>query len=121
MKLPQFQLHKVKRLIAIQGSRFEFRHLSVDSFGEPDGSYTSAIVTGVFHETTSHVSRSVSDSSTTHSKASSNIMTTWEEAQRVATGDHLIFNSHKYIVCGITNVDESNVIGDISLEEVLWD
>lgn len=118
MNAPLFQLNKVRRFISTQGQPFSFLRQGTNEFGEPNGQTESVIIKGVYHETTSFLSKESADATTLRKKASPMILCLWQEAQQLSIKDELSFNGKTYTVGEIKNLSEANVIGDISLEEV---
>lgn len=121
MNSKQFQVAKFKRLLHTQGRLFEFTKPSMNEFGEPTSEGVSYGINGVFHTTHSYVSKSVSDGSVTRSKASPMIMCLWGEANQVEIGHEVTLNGTTYKVNGVTNINEDNLLADISIEEVQGD
>lgn len=113
-----FQLNKVRRLINTQGKSFQFKRRGTNEFGEPNGQTESVNIVGVYHETTSFLSKSATEATTIRQKASPMVLCLWEDAQRILHTDELSFNGKSYKVGEIKNISEANIIGDISLEEV---
>lgn len=121
MEAPSFQLNKVRRFINTQGQSFEFKRQGTNSFGEPNGQTISVIIKGVYHETTSFMSKSSMDAATIRTKPSPMILCSWTEAQKILMTDTLFFNGKSYTVGGVKDIAESGIVGDISLEEALTD
>lgn len=113
-----FQLNKVRRLINTQGKPFKFTRQGTNEFGEPNGQTESVDIVGVYHETTSFLSKSATEATTIRQKSSPMILCLWEDAQRVLHTDELSFNEKSYKVGEVKNISEANIVGDISLEEV---
>lgn len=113
-----FQLNKVRRLIHTQGKTFSFKRQETNDFGEPNGQTVSVNVVGVYHETTSFLSKTSTESTTIRQKPSPMILCLWEDAQKILHTDELFFNGKTYKVGEVKNISEANIVGDISLEEV---
>lgn len=113
-----FQLNKVRRLINTQGKNFQFKRRGTNEFGEPNGQTESVNIVGVYHETTSFLSKSATEATTIRQKPSPMILCLWEDAQKILHTDELSFNGKSYKVGEIKNISEANIVGDISLEEV---
>lgn len=113
-----FQLNKVRRLINTQGKNFQFKRRGTNEFGEPNGQTESVNIVGVYHETTSFLSKSATEATTIRQKASPMVLCLWEDAQRILHTDELSFNGKSYKVGEVKNISEANIVGDISLEEV---
>lgn len=113
-----FQLNKVRRLIKTQGQPFKFTRQKTNEFGEPNGQTESVDIVGVYHETTSFLSKTVTEATTVRRKPSPMILCLWEDAQKILHTDELSFNGKTYKVGEVKNISEANIVGDISLEEV---
>lgn len=113
-----FQLNKVRRLINTQGKNFQFKRRGTNEFGEPNGQTESVDIVGVYHETTSFLSKSATEATTIRQKPSPMILCLWEDAQKILHTDELSFNGKNYKVGEVKNISEANIVGDISLEEV---
>lgn len=113
-----FQLNKVRRLINTQGKLFTFKRTGTNEFGEPNGQTESVNIKGVYHETTSFLSKSATEATTIRQKPSPMILCMWEDAQKILHTDELAFNGKSYKVGEVKNISEANIVGDISLEEV---
>lgn len=116
-----FQLNKVRRLIHTQGKTFSFKRQGTNDFGEPNGQTESVDIVGVYHETTSFLSKTATGATTIRQKSSPMILCLWEDAQKILHTDELSFNGKTYKVGEVKNLSESNIVGDISLEEVQTD
>ena len=113
-----FQLNKVRRLINTQGKNFQFKRRGTNEFGEPNGQTESVDIVGVYHETTSFLSKSATEATTIRQKPSTMILCLWKDAQKILHTDELSFNGKSYKVGEVKNISEANIVGDISLEEV---
>ncbi len=113
-----FQLNKVRRLIITQGRLFTFVTEGKNDFGEPNGETVSQNLKGVFHETTSYVSKETSSASTTRKKSSPMVLTLWESVKEINKSYQVQLNGKTYQVNEVKNLCESNLLADISLEEV---
>lgn len=116
-----FQLNKVRRLINTQGQEFTFSRQGSNEFGEPNGQTESVVIRGVYHETTSYLSKTGTEATTIRQRSSPMILCLWEDAQKAVHTDKLIFNKKSYRVGEVKNISEADVAGDISLEEVQTD
>lgn len=121
MNAAAFQLNKVRRLINTQGRSVVVTRQRKNKFNEPNGEAEVFNITGVFHETTSYLSKTGSDGSTVRAKPSPMFMCLWSDAQLVKHTDRITINGHTYSIGEVKNLCEANVAGDISLEEVQGD
>lgn len=121
MHSSSFQLNKVKRLLRTTGRPFTFTRTGVDRFGEPDGTTESFEITGVYHESASNSMYSVqqkADSATVWPKSFPMMLCLWEDAEKLEPDDIVEFNGKQYKIGEIRNLEASNLIADITLEEV---
>lgn len=113
-----FQMAKIRRLIRTQGQQFTFNRPDKNEFGEPTGQTVSVIIDGVFHETSSYVSKSATESTTIRQKSSPMILCLAAEGKKIKLNDSLNFNGKTYTVSEVKDSAEMDVAVDISLEEV---
>ena len=121
MNSAAFQLNKVRRLIKTQGRSALIVRPATNKFGEPEGEADVCTILGVFHESSSKMTyqaKTTSDGSTIRAKAAPMMLCLWEDVQDLRHTDHVVINNHAYIIGEIKNVNESNLVADISLEEV---
>ena len=118
MNSAMFQLNKVRRLINTQGRSVDVLRQGKNKFGEPNGEAEVFSVKGVFHETTSYLSKTGTDGSTVRAKSSPMFMCLWDEAIKLKHTDQVSMNNHTYNIGEIKNLCEANLVADISLEEV---
>ena len=121
MYAAEFQLNKVRRLINTQGRLIAVSRQEKNKFNEPSGQAEVFNIKGVFHETTSYLSKTGSNGSTVRSKPAPMFMCLWESARLLQHTDQVILNGRTYNIGEIKNLCEANIIGDISLEEVQSD
>lgn len=121
MNSSAFQLNKVRRLIKAQGRSVVVTRQERNKFNEPNGEAEVFSVTGVFHETTSYLSKTGSDGSTVRAKPSPMLMCLWDDTKKLKHTDQVILNNRTYNIGEIKNLCEADVVGDISLEEVQTD
>ena len=121
MNSPTFQLNKVRRLINTQGRSVVVTRQGKNKFNEPNGETEIFNITGVFHETTSYLSKTGTDGSTIRSKPSPMLLCLWDEIQELQHTDLVSINNKTYRIGEIKNLCEADVAGDISLEEIQTD
>lgn len=120
----QFEAYKLKREIKRSGTEYEFQRMGVNKFGEPSGEYEAvATVKGIYHEQNSNVQITTGDTTQVRTEKIPMILCLYEDlydgaTQLVKAEDLLFINGKKFVVQGIVNVQEWNIIGDISLEVV---
>lgn len=114
------ELHKVVREIATHGSEYAFNRETKDDYGEVTGEETEVKnITGIFHSTNTFITKNVTDGSVTIKKEQPMILTTFEDGAELQVDDVTIINGSRFKVTGKNNVQEKNILCDISLEVVL--
>lgn len=114
-----FQLNKVRRIIKTQGASITAKKYETNGFGEPTGEPEIVTIPGLFHEATAYASTTGTEDSTVRKKSSPMFMCMWEDiAEILHLEDEVVFNNKTYRINEIKNLSESNIIADISLEEV---
>ena len=111
MDAKSFQINKVAKTLKRSGQEF-----ILNKFGEPTEQKKEIKIIGLFHETTSYISKSATDASIIAKKSSPMILCI--DFNGVLKGDKLIFNGKNYLVNEVKDLLESNAIFDISLEEI---
>lgn len=121
MNSAAFQLNKVKRLISTQGRSVIVTRQGKNKFNEPNGEADVFNIRGVFHETTSYLSKTGSNGSTVRAKPSPMLLCLWKEAQSLRHSDQIQLNNRLYNIGEIKNLCEADVAADVSLIEVQTD
>lgn len=119
--LLKMELLKVMREITVHGTEYEVVRMIKDEYGEDTGKSESiGTFKSLFHESVGNMrNASISDGTTTHGKAVSKVLLSWEDTKPVQNGDFFLINSNKYKVIEKSNVQEYNILCDITLELVL--
>lgn len=121
MNSAAFQLNKVKRLISTQGRSVIVTRQGKNKFNEPNGEADVFNIRGVFHETTSYLSKTGSNGSTVRAKPSPMFLCLWNDAQSLQHSDQIQLNNRLYNIGEIKNLCEADVAADVSLIEVQSD
>ena len=97
----KMELHKVLREIQMHGTEYTFFRKKVDKYGEPTKEEPEQIanVKGLFHVSKGYI--------------------THENIGEIKTEDFFVINGNKYKVVEKNNIQEYNIVTDISLELVL--
>lgn len=121
MKNTAFMTRKLELFLVRQGIEYTFKRHEVDDRGQPtDKEIVVKILKGIFHlGSADYIQLVVGDAATVKSKHTQYIMTAWGEAENIMQGDFVEVNGIQRKVTGKTNIAETNVIADISLEEVI--
>ena len=117
----KFEAYKIKRELKRSGIEYEFKRNGNNEFNEPMGEPSSVgIITGLYHEQNGSIQITTGDTTQTRTKKVPMILCLYEDAASLALqiGDIVKINTKTFSVTGITNIQEWNVISDISLEVV---
>ena len=112
----QFEAYKIKRELKRSGIDYEFKRSGVNDFGEPVGEpIVVGTIRGLYHEQNSSVQVTTGDTTQVRTKKIPMILCLYEVLQ---VGDELKINNKTLKVTGVVNIQEWNIIADISLEVV---
>ena len=116
----QFEAYKIKREIRRSGETYTFMRPSLNEFGEPSGDETEVgSLRGLYHEQNSNVQLTTGDTTQIRTKKLPMILCIYEDAKtlNLQLGDKLYLNDRILKVVSLVNIQEWNIIGDLSLEE----
>lgn len=117
----KFEAYKIKRELKRSGIEYEFKRTGKNEFNEPTGKLSSVgTITGLYHEQNGSIQITTGDTTQTRTKKVPMILCLYEDAASLALqiGDIVKINTKTFSVTGITNIQEWNIISDISLEVV---
>ena len=121
----KFEAYKLRRELKRVGNRYEFKRAKLNEFGEPTkDEVVVGTITGLYHEQNSYIKMAVNSAIQTggvtqvRTKKIPMILCLHEDATFLKIGDTVKFNSKTYKVNGVVNIQEWNIISDISLEVV---
>lgn len=117
----QFEAYKIKRELKRSGIDYEFKRSGLNDFGEPDNKLvTVGIIKGLYHEQSGNIQITTGDTTQVRTKKIPMILCLYDDAASLVlqVGDLLEINGRQFKVTGITNIQEWNIISDISLEVV---
>lgn len=117
----QFEAYKIKRELKRSGIDYEFKRSGLNDFGEPDNKLvTVGIIKGLYHEQNSNIQITTGDTTQVRTKKIPMILCLYDDTASLVlqVGDLLEINGKQFKVTGITNIQEWNIISDISLEVV---
>lgn len=117
----KMELHKVLREIQIHGTEYIFLRKSVDGYGESMKEEPKQVVKtqGLFHVSKGYITQNIQDGTKTHSKGQPMLMVAYENTGEIQTDDFFVINGNTYKVVEKNNIQEYNIVTDISLELVL--
>lgn len=112
----------VEREITRNGSTYIVKRNKVDKYGEPTQEVEEVtILRGLFHISKGFITKNTSDGSQTKTKGQPMFLALWEECKTIQNGDFVVINENTYKITDKNNIEEYNIIADISLEVVLSD
>ena len=119
----KFEAYKIKRELKRSGTEYEFKRNKTNDFGEPvKGAEPEAIgkIIGLYHEQNGTVQISTGETTQVRTKKIPMILCLYEDTASLVlqVNDTVIINSKTFKVTGVTNIQEWNIISDISLEVV---
>ena len=117
----RFEAYKIKRELKKSGIDYEFKRIEKDDFGEPtDKPKVVGKLKGLYHEQNSTVQITTGDTTQTRTKKVPMILCLYEDTASLVlqVGDIVKINTKTFKVTGVINIQEWNLISDISLEVV---
>lgn len=115
----KFEAYKIRRELKKIGKEYEFKRAKLNDFKEPTkDSVVAGKLIGLYHEQNSNVSITTGETTQTRSKNVPMILCFYEDATFLKIGDKVKMNSKTFKVTGIVNIQEWNIIADVSLEVV---
>lgn len=115
----KFEAYKIRRELKRIGKEYEFKRAKLNNFKEPTkDSVVAGKLTGLYHEQNSNVSITTGDTTQTRTKKVPMILCLYEDATFLKIGDSVKINSKTFKVTGVVNIQEWNIIADISLEVI---
>lgn len=115
----KFESYKLRREIKKVGKEYEFKRAKKNEYKEPtEEKEVVAKISGLYHEQNSNISITTGETTQTRNKKIPMILCLYEEAKPLKVGDTVEINSKKFNVTGVVNIQEWNIISDISLEVV---
>lgn len=113
----EFELRKIAKEIKRNGSLYSFNRMELNKYKEPTDVVKSVIeLKGLYHETRSYINISTTEGANIISKPQPLIMCVYEAAKDLEQGDIVVIGNNTYTVNAINNLQNYNIIIDISLE-----
>ena len=114
------ELRKVKREILIHGSNVIVKRSVLDDYKESTGQEENVTtVRGLFHITKGYVNNTNGDSGKVRTKGQPMLLLLYDDSKQIKNDDFVIINNKKYKVTHISNIQEFNIVSDLSLELIL--
>lgn len=116
-----FEVYKLKRELRRSGKEYEILRYGKNEFDEPNDKLESVgKIEGLYFETNGSISVMVSDTTRFRTKKIPMILCLYEDVKRLnlEVDDFLKINEKTMKVTGVINIQEWNLIGEISLEVI---
>lgn len=114
------ELYKVQREIKMHGSDFTVKRNKIDEYKEPTGEKeTITTFRGLFHITKTFQTRNISDGTVTRTKGQPMVLVDYSDVGETRNGDIIEYNGLEYTVADVNNVEQMNIIADISMELII--
>ena len=115
----KFEKNKLKRELKKSGKKYSFLREGKNKFGEPNGEPTEICsIEAMYHESNGHIKIQTGDAAIYRTKKEPRLLCMYDDATSLVLGDYVLINGNRYNVTGVLNVQEWNIIADISLEVV---
>lgn len=116
-----FEMHKVLLNINRFGCKFNFYREKLDEYGETidDEIEDVCSLNGLFHVSKGYSTETVKDATIVHKKGEPMILVAFNDQKDIRIGDYVKINENAYKVVDKNNIQEYNILIDISLEAVL--
>lgn len=117
----QFEAYKIKRELKRSGIDYEFKRSNVNDFGEPvPDDKVVGKVNGLYHEENSNIQIQAGDAVQYRTKKIPMILCLYEEVKELGLkpGDFVCIGKEKYKVTGFVDIQNWNIVADISLEVI---
>ena len=115
----KFEAYKIRRELKKVGKEYEFKRAKLNDFKEPtEEQLFAGKLLGLYHEQNGYVSVTTGETTQTRNKKVPMILCLYEDANFLKIDDIVKINSKTFKVTGVVNIQEWNLIADISLEVV---
>ena len=114
----KFEAWKVRREILKSGVDFDFKRQGKNKYKEPEGDLVDAVkIKGLYHEENSYIEEQSDGVNTIRTKKVPKILVVYDDTStQLKRKDEVEYNGKLYQVTGITDIQNWNVILDVSLE-----
>jgi hypothetical protein len=119
MQPSKFLENKLKRQLNCNGIKYKFVGTKENEYHETVEDLENAVeLIGIYHESSSYESETVSTGSITHSKPQPMILCLLKDAENIMVGFNVEYGSKKFEVIAKNDVQDYGIVCDISLKEV---
>lgn len=115
----KFERNKIKRELKKSGKTYSFLREGENEFGESTDEPTQVCsIEAIYHESNGYIRTQTGEAATYRTKKEPKLLCLYEDATSLVSGDYVLINGKRYNVTGVLNVQEWNIVADISLEAV---
>lgn len=115
----KFEAYKICRELKKVGKEYEFKRAELNNFKEPtENQLFAGKLLGLYHEQNGYVSVSTGETTQVRNKKIPMILCLYKDAKFLKMDDIVKINSKTFKVTGVVNIQEWNIIADVSLEVV---
>lgn len=113
------ELYKVKREIQMHGEEYTVYKQKTYKYGETTSDIEEIQkVSGLFHITKGYTTQTISDGTKVRAKSQPMLMICMEGSEQIENGMFVIINDNRYNIVDKNNIQEYNMVVDLSLELV---
>lgn len=113
------ELYKVKREIQLHGEEYTVYKQKTDKYGETTSDIEEIQkVSGLFHITKGYTTQTISDGTKIRAKSQPMLMVCMEGSEKIENGMFVMINDNRYNIVDKNNIQEYNMVVDLSLELV---
>lgn len=113
----KLEMYKLRRELKKIGKEYTFKRAKLNQFKEPINETDDVgKLIGLYHEQNGNISITTGETTQTRTKKVPMILCLFDDAKFLNVGDIVEINSKVFKVTGIANIQEWNIIADISLE-----
>lgn len=114
-------LHRLLQSINWHGSTYDFTRYTLNEYKEKSNEPVKiATVKGLYHNGSSnHTAIRTSDAGMVIDKSAPYILMSWEDAKNLVQEDMVKINDKTFKVTDTNNINELNIVGEVSLEVML--
>lgn len=120
MEAREFQLYKVKQIIATRGYDCTVYDFDRNEFNEPTTPSSHKTFRGLYHESMSYTTKSTAEASTVNKKNCPMLLCVLDDVSDLKVGTQLHVNGKTFELVEIKDINEAGIVADLSLEEVQY-
>ena len=115
----KFELRKLEIALNKSGKLCKVKRQGLNKFKEPNDILEDITeFKGLYHEQNSYVKLTTTEQAQYVSKKIPMVLCKFEDALPIKSNDILVYNNKEFKITGVTNIQEWNLIADVSLEVI---